>query len=242
VSEIEDIDIDLSKTIVQLFEEDFTIPFLCRYRKELIDNMTPLKLREIKNTIENCKLIETKSQNLLKSLEKEKLLSEEISRSIRSAKSLEELEHLSVLYKPASKGSLYERAQKLGLEPAANDLLYGHQTVNLTKLIKPSEKGLKNQQEVEDGIKNIMSHLIAKHEAIMSEVREFRTRFGVTVTTAEVKQKAKSADKDKGKPAGRDNSHKFENYFNFSCPADRIKPHQILAINRGESLKVSMPA
>lgn len=234
MSELEDLDHGLSKTIIKLFEDDFTIPFLCRYRKDLIENLSAEKLREIKNTIDNVKLIEAKSQSMLKSLDKEKLLTDDISRSIKCAKSMDELDHLSLLYKPASKGSLFERAQKIGLEPTAESILFGKKSVNLSTLVDSKIVGLKKLQEVEDGIKNIMSHLIAKNIYVMNEVRELKSKFGVTVLSSQVKQKKSETD-DKTKS---NNAQKFENYFNFSCPADRIKPHQILAINRGESLKV----
>lgn len=237
MAELESIDESLSKTIVQLFEEEFTIPFLCRYRKDLIHNVTPEQLRDIKETIDNVKVIESKSANLLKALEKDKLLTDDISRSVKSLKSLEELEHLSQLYKPASKGSLYERAKKLGLETVGEDLLYGKRDVNLSKLVNSKADGLKTTKEVEEGVKNIISHLIAKNELVMDEVKTLRSRFGVTVTSSQVKEKKKSAeDKSKVKPK-TNNVQKFETYFDFTCPAGRIKPHQILAINRGESLK-----
>lgn len=201
--------------------------------------MSPEKLRDVKDTIETVKLLETKTANILKLLEKEKLLTDDISKNIKAARSLEELEHLSQLYKPAAKGSLFERAQKLGLEPAAENLLYGKQEVNLSKLVKPNVDGLTTLQEVENGIKNIMSHLIAKNELVLNEIRELRARFGVVVTTTQVKAKKTADDKGKGSAkTAPSNTHKFENYFNFSCPVSRIKPHQILAINRGESLKV----
>lgn len=236
VAEIENIDLNLSQTIVDLFEDEFTIPFLCRYRKDLIQNLSPVQLRDIKNTIDNVKLIEVKSQNMLKSLEKEKLLTEDISRNIRSVKSLDELEHLSALYKPPSKGSLFERAQKLGLVPVAENLLYGKSDVSLQRMVNSKEAGLKTLKEVEEGVKNVMSHLIAKNEKVMDEVRELKMRFGVMISSTQAKQKKKPDEKDSSKPP---NAQKFENYFNFSCPASRIRPHQILALNRGESLKVS---
>lgn len=217
-----------------MFEDDFTIPFLCRYRKELIDNLSPLKLREIKTTIDNVKLIEAKSLSILKSLEKEKILTDEIARIIKCARSMDELDHLSLLYKPASKGSLFDRAKKIGLEPVAESILYGRKPVNLSQFVDSKTVGLKNLEEVMDGVKNIMSHHIAKNENVMIEVRELKSKFGVTVNSSQIKQKKTETDDKKGKS----NAFKFENYFNFSCPADRIKPHQILAINRGESLKV----
>lgn len=238
MSELEEINPDLSKTIIQLFEDDFTIPFLCRYRKDLVNNLSPIKLREIKNTIDDVKSIKTKCESILKTLQKEKLLTDEISRNVKSAKSMDELEHLSVLYKPPSKGSLYERAQKIGLEPVAEDLLYGKRSVDPSALVDTKVVGLKTVQEIEEGLKNIMSHVIAKNELVMNEVRSLKMRFVVTVSSTQVKQKKSDADNKKGKKTSEKDLHKFENYFNFSCPANRIRPHQILAINRGESLKV----
>jgi competence ComEA-like helix-hairpin-helix protein len=82
-----------------------------------------------------------------------------------------------------------------------------------------------------------MSHLIAKNELIMDEVRQLRTKYSVTISTTQLKQKKTIDEKSNGKSKSND-SHKFENYFNFSCSVDRIRPHQFLAIKRGESLKV----
>lgn len=240
MAELENINQNLSKTIIQLFDDDFTIPFLCRYRKDLIHNLSPIRLREIKDSIETVKVIEARSQSILKSLRKEKFFSEEIERNIKSARSLEEIEHLASLYKPPSKGSLFERAQKLGLEPPAENVLYGKKN-DLLKLVKSGTAGLETIKEVEEGIKNIMSHLIAKNSLVVNEVRALRSTYGVMITTSQIKQKKSEDLKTKGKAtAVSNNSQKFENYFKFSCPADRIKPHQILAINRGESLKVTI--
>lgn len=236
LAELGNIEENLALKIIQLFDDDFTIPFLCRYRKNLIENLSPMRLREIKDLIETIRLIETKSQNLLKSLQKETYFTEEIERDIKSAKSLDEIENLASLYKPPAKGSLFERAQKLGLEPSAENMLFGRKKVDLSKLIQSHTVGLQSIEEIEEGIKNIMSHLIAKHSQITKEVRELRKKYEVMIKTSQLKQK-KSADSKK-RSSTSDESNKFELYFNFSTPASRIKPHQILAINRGESLKV----
>lgn len=238
MSELEDINVNLSRTITKLFEDDFTISFLCRYRKDLIENLSPNKLREIKNTIDNVKLIEASCSRILKSLEKESLLTDEIARNIKAAKSLDELEHLSLLYKPASKGSLYERAEKIGLVPVAENILHGQHSVNLSTLVNSKVVGLQALEEVETGVRNVMSHLITKSELVMNEVRDLEMKFRVKVSSSQAKQKKADAEQQKGTAKSNKDSQKFENYFNFSSPADRIKPHQILAINRGKSLKV----
>lgn len=239
ISELEQIDVNLTKTIMRLFEEEFTIPFLCRYRNDLIKNLPPEKLLDIKNTIDHVKLIEAKSLNILKALEKEKILTDEIYRNVKSAKSLAELEHISSLHRKESKGSLYERAKKIGLEPAAENILYGTKNVNLSLLVNLNIAGLNTPREIEVGVKNIISHLISKNEFIMNEVRELRNKYGVTILSSQVKKKKTDSGKEKDNIKQNRDLHKFENYFNFSCPADRIKPHQILALNRGESLKVT---
>lgn len=236
LSELENIDANLAKSIVNLFEDDFTIPFLCRYRKDLIQNLSPDRLRDIKGTIVIVKSIESKTKSLLKSLQKQNLLTIELSKSIRAARTLDELEHISLLYKPESKGSLYERAQKHGLQPIANEILYGCRKVSTSNFLKPNSNGLETIESVEKCIKDIVSHLMLKNEFVLNEVRVLKSRYSIFVKTSKRKQKA-----DKAKQKNNAKSHdatKFETYFEFSSPVDHLKAHQILAINRGESLKI----
>jgi transcriptional accessory protein Tex/SPT6 len=84
----------IAKNIVALFQEDNTIPFICRYRRDLIDNMPPEKMRDIKDNYNQICFLQQKADTILRNLEKEKLLTMEIKEDILSAKTLDELEHL----------------------------------------------------------------------------------------------------------------------------------------------------
>jgi hypothetical protein len=76
-------------------------------------------------------------------------------------------------FKPASKKSLYERAKALNLEEPAKNLLFGKDgQEHIPSLIKPGVKGLETVEEVQTGIKNIMSHLMAKNPLILNELRQ----------------------------------------------------------------------
>lgn len=119
----------------------------------------------------------------------------------------------------------------MGLEPIAEQILEGTQFIAVDQLVKPGTEGLENSEKVCEGIKNIMSHLITKNTEVLTEVRRLKSQYKITLTSTQVK--AKKDEKDTKKEV-----HKFENYFDFSIPTNYLKPHQILALNRGENLKV----
>jgi competence ComEA-like helix-hairpin-helix protein len=106
--------------------------------------------------------------------------------------------------------------------------------VVLDKLVNPKIEGLESLEKIQDGIKNIISHLITKNSEVLTEVRKLRNQFKIILSSSQVKAK-KSKDQD-NKNQKKD-EFKFENYFDFSMPTAYLKSHQILAINRGETMK-----
>ena len=238
LSEIEEIPPSLSKTIIQLFEDEHTIPFIARYRKDLICDLTPDKLRDIKISYDLIQIIETKADTIIKNLKKDDLLNDDIEFNIRSARSIDELDDIWSAFKPASKGSLFERAKSIGLEPIGECLLSGDREINLKELVQKNTEGLETEQSVRDGVKNIISHLLTRNGPLLDEIRRLRTQYSPIMSVSQIKSKPET-DKSKVKTGTKKvDEFKFETYFNFSSPTNRMKPHQILAINRGESLKV----
>lgn len=92
LAEIEEIDGQIARNIVKLFDEENTIPFIARYRKELTGCMDPDTLRKVKQTYEHIKTLQQKAQNLMKQISSQGKLNEDLSKSICCAKSLSELE------------------------------------------------------------------------------------------------------------------------------------------------------
>ncbi|KAL7027155.1 hypothetical protein ACKWTF_005319 [Chironomus riparius] len=224
----EQIDVDLSQTLIDLLDNDNTIPFLCRYRKHLIRNTTPEKLRDIQNTLNSVRDLKCKVENFYKTLEKKQEISEELKSDIKEVKSFEELEFIKSLHKSEGKRTLFERANELGLGPVATEFLAG------SKKLKPFEsyvnkqtEGLQSPSEIEKGVKDILVHMIFKNKLIIEEIRRLKE-----VHTIRVESKQTKASKEDK------NAYKFETYFDFSMATSNLKPHQILALFRGESLKI----
>ena len=90
---------------------------------------------------------------------------------MRRAKTIDELDAIYAPYKPASKGSLYERAKQLGLEPSAELVLSGSRTYSVNSLVNQNVEGLGSVKEVKEGIKNILVHLLTKNSDVLLKTR-----------------------------------------------------------------------
>jgi competence ComEA-like helix-hairpin-helix protein len=121
---------------------------------------------------------------------------------------------------------LYDKAVALGLEPIAMDVLIG-KTIHFEKYVKKSTEGLKTVEDIKKGTKDILIHVIVKNKEVLEEIRSIKNNFNIKIEVTATK----AAKDDK-------NAYKFQNYFNFSSLINYLKPHQTLAIFRGENLKL----
>ncbi|EDV54119.2 uncharacterized protein LOC6555134 [Drosophila erecta] len=246
LAETENIQPQAAQNIVQLFENENTIPFICRYRRDLVDHMAPDRLRDIRNTYIEIVDLRKKAEHIVGQLERENSINAEIREELMCAKTNEELEFLYAPYKPASKGTLAERAKALGLEEYADRLLYGSTVkVNLSVIVDRGNEALATEALVMAGICNIIIHKISKNTNVLEEIRRLQNVHRVVLKCNKTKEATSSkssgkASSSKGSSGIADkklDSSKFENYFNFQGDVKTIKPHQMLAINRGEKHK-----
>lgn len=146
---------------------------LFSYRRDLVDHVSPERLRDIKNTYTEIVDLRKKAEHIVKQLEKEKVLDVEIREELMCAKTNEELDFLYAPYKPASKGTLAERAKALGLQQYADCLLYGTPPrVQLSSIVNPSKSDLATEELVLTGICNIIIHNISKNTGVLEELRK----------------------------------------------------------------------
>ncbi|KAJ6638872.1 S1 RNA-binding domain-containing protein 1 [Pseudolycoriella hygida] len=157
--------------IVRLLQEDNTIPFMCRYRKDLIGNMTPDKMRDIKFSYNQLVKLKVKQEAVITKLSKMDILSDELQQNILTVKSSEELDHLYEPFK-TSKTSLAERAKSKGLQDPAENILFGRSVVQLNDFVDIG-KDLANVQSVREGVKNIILNIINKDVDVLEEIRRF---------------------------------------------------------------------
>ncbi|KAH8381308.1 hypothetical protein KR093_002531, partial [Drosophila rubida] len=240
LAETENIQTTAARNIVQLFENENTIPFICRYRRDLVDHITPERLRDIRNTYTDIVDLRKKAENIVHQLERENVLNTDIREELMCAKTNEELEFLYAPYKPASKGTLAERAKALGLQEYADCLLSGMAPkVELSAIVNRDNADLATEEQVLTGICNIIIHNISKNTSVLEELRRLQNVHRIMLKCSKAKSTttSKTCKSTSGIADKKLDSTKFENYFNFLADVKSIKPHQTLAINRGEKLK-----
>uniref|UniRef100_A0A673JXE6 S1 RNA-binding domain-containing protein 1-like n=1 Tax=Sinocyclocheilus rhinocerous TaxID=307959 RepID=A0A673JXE6_9TELE len=134
--------------IAQLFQEENTIPFMVRYRKELINHMDADAVRDVQLTLEELRSVAKKSKSVSQTLKKEGVLTSELEMALKNCTTAGDIDHVYAPYKKGSKLSKARRAKELGLEPVALALLQAPQTLDLHSSIQPNTKGLSTLDEV----------------------------------------------------------------------------------------------
>ncbi|XP_078085806.1 S1 RNA-binding domain-containing protein 1 [Mustelus asterias] len=218
--------------LIRLFKEENTIPFIARYRKELTNNMDADALREVQQTLEELTTVIRKAHTAIQKVAKEEKLTPFLKNALLNCQTLEEVEHVFAPYKTGSKKTKAQQARQLGLESAANLLIDRPGELNLNNYIKANVKGLSSVAEIEAGIQHILADMMSKDRETLNCIRKLCEQN--TVFIQSTLAKATSKEKDGNKK----DTEKFRLYHNFSSSIGNIHHHQILAINRGEKLKI----
>ncbi|MBZ3873898.1 S1 RNA-binding domain-containing protein 1 [Sciurus carolinensis] len=172
LSERTNVELWVCANIIRLFNDDNTIPFIIRYRKELINNLDADSLREVRQTLEELRAVAKKVHSTIQKIKKEGKMSECLLKALLNCKTFEELEHVSAPYKTGSKGTKAQRAKQLGLEGAAWTLLEKPGELNLLSYIRPDIKGLSALQDIETGVQHILADMIAKDKDTLDFIRK----------------------------------------------------------------------
>ncbi|XP_041034532.1 S1 RNA-binding domain-containing protein 1 isoform X1 [Carcharodon carcharias] len=218
--------------LIRLFKEENTIPFIARYRKELTNNMDADTLREVQQTLEELTTVIKKAHTAIQKVAKEEKLTPFLKNALLNCQTLEEVEHVFAPYKSGSKKTKAQQARQLGLEPAANLLIDSPRELNLNNYIKANVKGLSSVAEIETGIQHILADMISKDRETLNCIRKLCEQNTVFIQSTLTKTTAKEKDGNKK------DTEKFRLYHNFSSSIGNTHHHQILAINRGEKLKI----
>ncbi|XP_049640296.1 S1 RNA-binding domain-containing protein 1 [Suncus etruscus] len=216
--------------IIRLFDDVNTIPFIVRYRKELINNLDADSLREVQQTLEELRSVARKVHKTIQKIKKEGKMTESLLTALLNCKTSEELEHVSAPYKSGSKGTKAQRAKQLGLEGAARCLLENPGQLNLMSYVKPTVKGISTLQDIEMGVQHILADMVAKDRDTLDFIRKLCQERYISIQSSLAKVSSKKVNEK--------DIDKFQLYQNFSCNIRKIQHHQILAMNRGENLKI----
>ncbi|MFL5339944.1 MAG: Tex-like N-terminal domain-containing protein [Gemmataceae bacterium] len=212
------------ENVVQMLDEGNTVPFITRYRKERTGGMNEDVIRRIQNRVGQMRHLAERKQTVLKSIENQGKLTDDLRAAVLAAESPKRLEDLYLPYKP-KKRSLASDAREKGLEPLAMSIWARDPAVaNLSELLPTMlnpEKQLNSAEDILTGVKNILAELI-------SELAELRGAVRIVVwdTGLIVSKRNEAMPENKGQ--------EYKVYFDFKESVQVIPPHRILAINRGE--------
>ncbi len=212
------------ENVVQLLDEGNTIPFITRYRKERTGGLDEEVLRQVQLRINLVRQLAERKQTILKSIDSQGKLNEDLRQSVLGADTMKRLEDLYLPFKP-KKRTLATTARERGLDGLAlavwhNDPAVARLDEVLPGLVNP-EKELPTPAEVQAGLQHILAEMISETADVRAAVRTVLWETG----------KICSEKHDK-LPEGQ--GLEYKDYFHFSEALRQIPPHRILALNRGE--------
>ncbi len=210
---------------IELFDAENTIPFIARYRKEATGSLDEEQLRDIQNLHVKLRSLDERRQTVLKSIDEQGKLTAELQEQIMQAATMTALEDLYQPYKPKRRTRAMI-ARERGLQPLAELILSQAQlSQGLDQIAAPFlSEAITNLDEAWAGACDIVAETISDHPDVRRITREKAFTWG-------------SLRCEKIEDA-QDASKVYELYYDFEGRIDRIKPYQVLAINRGEAEKV----
>ncbi|NMB54335.1 MAG: RNA-binding transcriptional accessory protein [Leptolinea sp.] len=207
---------------IGLLDEGNTVPFIARYRKEMTGTLDDEQVRIVADEVTRLRAIDERRTAILKSIEEQGKLTDELKASIESAQTLTALEDLYAPYKPKRRTRAMVAREK-GLQGLA-DIILGQLITDRSIEDIVSEAYLNEQvscvEEALQGARDIVAETISDNALVRQSTREKALKFAKL-----------TAEKIEDAP---DEKRVYESYYSFEGRVDRLQPHQILALNRGE--------
>jgi uncharacterized protein len=213
------------KTVIELLDSGNTIPFIARYRKEKTEELDENQIRQISLLQEKLHKLDNRRQTIYKSITKQGLLTPELHQKIETATTLTELEDLYQPYKPKRRTRAII-ARERGLQGLADLIIQQSRPTTSPPALYNSY--LSDQvPTIEDalaGARDIVAEQISDTPAVRKGIRDKANRWGILHC--------------KKRQDGDDPTRVYETYYEFSLQVNKLRPHQVLAINRAEAKKI----
>lgn len=208
-------------TTLKLLEEGNTIPFISRYRKEATGNLDEEQIRSINEVYEYQVNLLKRKEDVIRLIAEKEMLTDELKEKIMQATKLVEIEDLYRPFKEKKKTKATD-AIALGLEPLAQIIMAFPVSGNLSELATPylTDK-VKTVEEALVGAKYIIAEMISDNANYRKWIRTNTYLYGLIIS----KIKKDAIDENKV----------YEMYYDYQESVKQIKPHRILALNRGEN-------
>ena len=212
-----------AQSVLNLLSEGNTIPFIARYRKEATGALDEEQIRKINEVYEYEVNLLKRKEDVIRLIDEKGLLTDEIKQNIMNAKKLVEVEDIYAPYKEKKKTKATE-AIKNGLEPLAKIIMSFPPNFNEESVKKFLNENVKTTEDAITGAKYIIAEWISDNAYYRKWIRSYY--FKNATITSKLKKNA------------QDENKVYEMYYDFSESVKHIKPHRVLAINRGENEKI----
>lgn len=209
--------------VIGLLDEGNTIPFIARYRKEVTGSLDDEVLRKFYTRLEYIKGFNERLDTIVKSITEQGFMTDEIMASLNAAHTMTELEDIYRPFKPKKK-TRASVAKEKGLAPFAKTLLELNKDVVVLEEAKKyinEEKKVLTVEDAIQGAEDIIAEQVSDDPKYRKQIRDFIMRTG----------KIKTVENEP------DEKGTFDMYKNYEEAVNRIAPHRVLAINRGENMK-----
>lgn len=211
--------------VVALLDDGNTLPFIARYRKEATGSLDEEQIRHIAAEIERLRALDERRAAVIASVDEQGKLTPELRAQFEAAGTLHALEDLYAPWRPKRR-TRASIARERGLGPLA-DLILAQPATNETAeaLARPYlSEAVPTTADALAGARDIVAETISDHAAVRGRLRERAMQVGVLTSRL-----VDGAEDEKGI---------YRLYYDFALEAPRLRPHQTLAVNRGEAEKV----
>ena len=223
ISEELNIKSEQAKTVLKLLEDGNTIPFIARYRKEATGALDEEQIRKINEVYEYQVNLLKRKEDVIRLIDEKGLLTDEIKSNVMNAQKLVEVEDIYAPFKEKKKTKATE-AIKNGLEGLAKIIMSEPTNLSNEAIDKFLNDNVKTREDAITGAKYIIAEWISDNAYFRKWIRSYFYKNGII--TSKLKKNANDENKT------------YEMYYDFNESVKYIKPHRVLAINRGENEKV----
>jgi len=207
---------------IQLLNEDCTLPFIARYRKELTGNLDEVAIAEITKYKKQFETIEKRKEAILKALTEQGDLSDSLKQQIHKTQDLTTLEDLYLPFKKKRKTKA-DTARKNGLEPLAKTIMAQRSNSLETLAFDFTNNQVSSPEEALEGARHIIAEWVNERSDIRTILRKkYAKKAGIASSVIKTKKEDEKAQK-------------YRDYFDWNEPLTRCPSHRLLAILRAES-------
>ena len=216
------IPVDKVENTIKLLDDGATIPFVARYRKEVTGNLDEVQIGDILQKVEYLRNLEERKEEVIRLIDEQGKLTDELRESITNAKILQEVEDIYFPYRKKKKTKA-DIAKERGLEPLAEKF---YSADSLEEIKRFAEDFITDEvptvEEAVEGAMLIIAQNISEKAEYREKIREVYLKYSIIES------------KDSKKAAELDEKKVYTDYYEYSEKVEKMPSHRILALNRGE--------